>query len=182
MEPGFCIYKHYTQGGNMKNISKFFGKPTLQKNMVPIMVIVFALIAGFLSTGCSKESKKVDNKITNNVKINVTGRVMTVTWDAVKNAEGYEIVTTSEGCSSGNRTINTKEGTAVSTRSGSAARNVVIGERNSISITLMAARGDPDIPMANAVTAKVKSLGVIRSGEENLDSDYSELVRYEVIK
>jgi hypothetical protein len=46
----------------------------------------------------------------------------------------------------------------------------------------MAIRGNPNTPMANAVTAKIKSLGVIRSGEENLDSDYSGVVRYEIKK
>jgi hypothetical protein len=79
------------------------------------------------------------------------------------------------GCGSGNRTINTKEHTAVATSTGSVASNVTIGD-TSITINLMASSGDPSIPMASAVTAKIKSLGGAVSKKTYIDSDYSEVV------
>lgn len=112
-----------------------------------------------------------------NVHIAVAGRIMTVTWDEVKNAQGYVIVLTSEGCASGNRTINTVEKTAVITSSGNSASNVEITGETSIKITLMAARGDPDSAMAKAVTAKVMSLGGTVKKRVYIDSDYSQEIR-----
>jgi hypothetical protein len=164
----------------MKKISKFFWKSTLHKSVLPIMIIVLALITGLPVTGCDKGPKNLSAPA--NINVKVTGRTMTVTWNAVANAQGYEIVTTSVGCGSGNRTINTKENTTVATRSGNPASNVNIGAENSITITLMAARGNPDAAMASAVTAMVKSLGGTVSGKEYIDSDYSETVNHAIQK
>jgi hypothetical protein len=163
----------------MKNFSKFLEKSPLQRNAVTIMVIAMALITGLLMTGCDKPIKL---SIPKNINVNVTGRIMTITWDAVKNAEGYEIITTSEGCGSGNRTINTKEGTKVATRSGNAVSNVTIRADNSITITLMAAAGNPNAAMARAVTAKVKSIGGTVSKKVYVDSEYSKVVNHTIQK
>ncbi|MDR0316289.1 MAG: hypothetical protein LBH97_05255 [Treponema sp.] len=170
----------------MKIFSKLSGNPNrihkalLQRSAVPLLIIALALITGFLTTGCDKDSKQTNggNKLSApaNVTINVTGRLMTVTWSAVNNALGYEIVTTSVGCSSGNRTINTREGTAVATSSGNTASNVAITGETSIRITLMAASGNPDAAMASAVTAKIMSLGGTVSEIVYANSDYSETV------
>jgi hypothetical protein len=143
-----------------------------------LLVIALALIIG-LFAGCKKDAGPTTDNTDlcppANVNITVIGRAMTVTWDAADNASGYEIVTTSVGCGSGNRTINTKENTAVVTSSGNAASNVSIGQ-TSLKITLMAASGNPDAAMASAVTAKVKSLGGTITEKTYVDSDYSEIV------
>jgi hypothetical protein len=142
------------------------------------------MIIGLLATGCDNDSKRTPNGditlgVPENVSVTVTGITMTITWDEADKALGYEIFTTSEGCNSGNRTINTKNNTAVVTSTGAAATNVTIAQ-NSISITLMASSGDPNIPMANAVTAKVKSIGGAVSGKQYVNSDYSEVKKYDI--
>jgi hypothetical protein len=149
------------------------------KGFPKLLIIALVLIIGLFTTACENNSKLPPGDTTlsipANVSISVTGRIMTVTWDAADNAFGYEIVTTSEGCESGNRTINTKENTAVVTSGGAVATNVTIGEGTSITITLTAYSSEnPNIPMANAVTAKVKSIGGTVSGKKYIDSDYSE--------
>jgi hypothetical protein len=172
----------------MKISSKLFGNPSrtckasLGRSAVPILVITLALLIGLLTISAGESSTKSTDgsdlklSIPANVTIDVTGRLMTVTWNAVDNALGYNIVTTSVGCGSGNRTVDTKEGTAVTTSSGNAANNVQITGRTSIQLTLMAARGNPNAAMASAVTAKVMSLGGTVSAKEYVDSDYSEIV------
>jgi len=114
-----------------------------------------------------------------NVQIDVTGRVMTVTWDEVDDAEGYEIYTTSTGCGSGNRIINTKTDTKTS-HTGSSASNVEIEDATTIKITLMkstAPGATDDDPMATAVSAKVKALG---DDCCILDSEYSDVVSHTI--
>jgi hypothetical protein len=110
-----------------------------------------------------------------NVKIEVTGRLMTVSWDAVENAGGYQIYTTSTGCTSGNRIINTKART-VSNHAGASIRgsSVEFISPTSINILLMARRNSTG-PMASAVSAKVKALS---NNDKNnstyyMDSAYS---------
>ena len=148
-------------------------------------IVLFKLIAVimalyFISCMTEPKGKEDDTEINlgipKNVSINVQGRLMTVTWDAVNNALGYEIITTSVGCGSGNRTINTKEKTAVATSNGSVASNVKINDGNSIEITLMASTPGSSVAMASSVTAKVKSLGGTVSEVLYFDSEYSETV------
>jgi hypothetical protein len=105
---------------------------------------------------------------------------MTVSWNAVNGAQGYEIYTTSENCASGNRIINTKGPTAtVHDGTGSYIKDdksngaVEIKSATSIEITLMPAMGDNTKPMATKVTAKVKALGGETGGTNYLDSEYS---------
>ena len=143
----------------------------------------------FIFWGCNNEpiDKETDTEINlgipKNVSISVDGIKMTVTWEAVNKALGYEIITASTDCGSGNRTINTKEKTAVITGSGSSAANVKINEGTSIEITLMASStSTPDIPMASAVTAKVKSLGGTVSEVVYIDSEYSQTVNKTIDK
>jgi hypothetical protein len=154
------------------------------KNLSMLSIIVTVLITGFLMTGCDKEKKGGNIELCppEKINVNVTGRAMTIIWNSVDNAQGYEIVTTSVGCSSGNRTINTQTGTTAVTSSGSNAGNVKIGQGNSISITLMASSGNANVPMASAVTAKIKSLGGTVSGKEYVTSDYSEVISHTIQK
>jgi len=146
-------------------------------------VIVLAATAGLLAlAGC--DTAPEDLGTPGNVNITVEARTMTVTWDAVSGAKGYEIVTTSTGCASGNRIINTKNGTAnVFTEADGAGADalkddksngaVVIKNATAIEITLMPKMGDQSVPMASAVSAKVRALG---DGDKYLDSEYSAVV------
>ena len=163
--------------------------------------IGIALIIGFFTVSCktldNAESKKLS--VPKNVKIEITARQMIVTWSAVPNAQGYLIETTSENCRSGNKIINTKNGTAVMTSSGGSSLAgtdredgirvratdngaVQIHGKNKFEITLMpewnipgdntSGRNESKI-MATAVTAKVKAIGGSRGYS---DSDYSNTV------
>ncbi|MDR0442333.1 MAG: hypothetical protein LBH44_02885 [Treponema sp.] len=147
-----------------------------------------ALAIGLLMTGCATGPKAgggIKLSAPENLRIEVAGRLMTITWDAVPNAPGYEIVTTSENCGSGNRMINTKERFAA-TNTGTNAmfsdgRNgaVQIIDATTVQITLMPENppeDHPDSPMATAVTAKIKSLDGITEGQQYLASDYSPVV------
>lgn len=163
----------------MKNKINFFG------------ITAVALVIGLLSLSCASMSGNNQTilKSPANLKIDVTGRTMIVSWDEVANASGYEIITFSENCGSGRRKINTRDGTAVvnfpeSVNNGKNALldnasdgAVVILEKTKIQITLMPAIGNAAIPMATAVTAKVMSFG---SDNKYLDSDYSSVVRKEL--
>jgi len=179
----------------MKNHIKFFG------------ITAIALVIGLFTISCDVEPPEDEKVVTtlgvpSNITIVVTGRTMVVTWDAVPNASGYEIITYSEGCGSGKRKINTKEITAVSynpdavdpnpiegttsvlnsvkTDGTQANGSVIILAKNKIQITLMPNNmegADPNLPMASAVTAKVKALGEVISGNGYSDSDYSSVVR-----
>ena len=154
----------------------------MKRKPLSFWIVALTLATVILTTGCDRNPKQASdsNIITlsppSNVNIDVSGRIMTVTWDEVDGAQGYMIVLTSADCSSGNRTIDTKAGTAVITSSGNSAANVEITGKTSLKITLMAARNDPNIAMANAVTAKVMSLGGAISKSIYVDSDYSEVV------
>jgi len=153
-------------------ITKFFG-----------FIAAIALAMG-LFMACDEAPQDEDPVIAldtpTNVQVTVVNRTMTVTWNAVENAQGYEIVTTSTGCGSGNKIINTKANTATNLAGeGAYVKNdksngaVVISEEgNSITITLMPktpAADNPNTPMASAVSAKVKALG----DDQYNDSGYS---------
>jgi len=154
------------------------------KNLLKISGIIgLVLVIVLLSTGC----KTVDDRISDefkldipaNVIIEVNVRQMTVTWNAVNNALGYEIYTTSENCGSGNRIINTRENTATSHTGTPASTDptangaVQFKGATTIEITLMPEVGSTTEPMPTAVTAKVKALGGKTGGQEFLDSEYS---------
>ena len=158
----------------MKIITKLFG--------------LGVLTIGLLTAGCATGPKPgggVKLSAPENINIHIEGRLMTVTWDAVENAPGYEIITTSENCGSGNRMINTVERFAA-TASGTNAmfddgRNgaVQIIDATTIQITLMPEdppEDHPDTPMATPVTAKVRSLDGTVAGQYYLASDYSPVV------
>ena len=143
-------------------------------NYRTIRVCLFTLVMSMFSACESKPEQLPSPK---NVDISVTGRIVSVTWEEVKNVQGYSIVLTSEGCTSGNRTVDTKASTAVITGSGNNAANVEITGKTSLKVTLMAASGNPNAPMARAVTAKVMSLGGTNSKKEYINSDYTEETR-----
>jgi len=156
----------------MKNFNKFFG------------ITVITLVIGLLTTGCAKKSTVLG--IPANIRIDVTDRTLIVTWDAVANASGYEVITYSEGCNSGRKKINTGKNKAVVFNPESTAKDganalkkdkssgaVEILEKNKIQITLMPSMSDSAKPMATAVTAKVRALGGTVSGINYSDSDYS---------
>jgi hypothetical protein len=157
----------------------------MKKNLLQSAIVLIA-IAGLLAlAGCDTAPEDLDTPA--NVTITVEQRTMTVTWDAVSDAQGYEIITTSTGCGSGNRIINTKDKTAnaYTEDDGIGEDNylkddksngaVVIKDATTIEITLMPAMimgGGSDMtkPMATAVSAKVRALG---DGTRYLDSEYS---------
>jgi len=161
----------------------------MKKNLQQSAIVLIA-IAGLLAlTGCDTavDSPKdlglpEDLGTPANVTITVVQRTMTVTWDAVNGAQGYEIITTSTGCGSGNRIINTKSGTAnVFTEAAGIGADALKNDKSNgaveikgaaaIEITLMPQMmGDQNVPMASAVSAKVRALG---DGIKYLDSGYS---------
>jgi len=143
-------------------------------------LIIFFALAIALLTACDKNPNDHNLGAPKNVKIKVEGRTMTVTWAAVKNAQGYEIYTTSTGCGSGNKLINTKEKTAtnhagagVYLKSDGSNGAVEIKGKRTVQITLMPAENDKTKPMASAVSAKVKALGGEVGKKEYFDSEYS---------
>jgi len=178
------------------------------KNYIKILgITAIALVIGFFTISCDvepPEDKITPLSVPSNVTITVVKRTMTVTWNEVSNASGYEIITYSEGCGSGKRKINTKDITAVSYNPDNAKANpptavegttsvlnsvkddgtqangsVLILAKNKIQITLMPnnmAGADPTEPMASKVTAKVRSLGEVISGNGYSDSGYSAVV------
>jgi len=171
----------------MKNLFKLTG------------LIGMTLIIGLFSITCKTLVNTGDEKKLNvpkNIKIDINVRQMIVTWDAVPNAQGYEIITTSENCGSGNRTINTKTNTAAAPNGGNVlaggnnlatANGVVqIHGKNKIEITLMpewniqgnsqSGRNESKI-MASSVTVKVKALGGTRC---YADSDFSDMVTRDI--
>jgi hypothetical protein len=170
----------------LKNLSlrteKINNEECIMKNLIRFsgLTVALTLLIGFMAA-CDTEPES-DPKLGTpiNVAITVEGRTMTVTWDAVSNAQGYEIFTTSVGCGSGNKIINTKDSNATNhTGTGDYLKNdksngaVEILEPTKIQITLMPATDNPAKPMATEVTAKVRALGG-KSGEKNyLDSGYS---------
>jgi hypothetical protein len=136
------------------------------------LYILVIVLAGFSLVNCDKKQENPDCPqlaVPANVKVEVVGRVMTVSWDAVANAIGYQIYTTSTGCGSGNRIVNTATQTAT-THSNAAVTSVVFIDDTSFRITLMASSSNPNAPMASAVSAKVMALA---DGEKYSDSDYS---------
>jgi predicted component of type VI protein secretion system len=151
---------------------EFIMKRQLKSAIVPVCML---FLVSAIFTACVAKPKQLTPP--ENVTITIEGRDMTVTWDAVKNAQGYTIVLASEGCSSGNRTVDTREGTFVVTSSGRDATNVEITGETSLQVRLMAARGDRTRARAAAVTAKVMSLGGNVSKKVYEDSDYSQEVR-----
>jgi len=142
--------------------------------------VVLALLIGLFMACAEKKPKEYNLKTPENVKVEVTNRLMTVTWDAVKNAQGYEITTASTGCGSGNKLINTQEKTAKShagtgdyLKDNGSNGAVQIKKPTTIEITLMPGRNDNTKPMASAVSAKVKALGGEAGKKKYLDSEYS---------
>jgi hypothetical protein len=176
------------------------------KNYFKILgITVIALVIGLLTISCDVEPPPEDEitplSVPSNIKITVVKRTMTVEWDEVSHASGYEIITYSVGCGSGKRKINTKNITAVSYNPDAVAPNPVEGTasvlnsvkddgtqangsvlilaKNKIQITLMPNNmegADPTEPMASKVTAKVRALGEVISGNGYSDSGYSAVV------
>jgi len=155
----------------------------MKKNLVKSALVLSAMAGLLALVGCDTpvDDPKVYNLGTpTNVEITVVDRLFTVTWDAVPNVQGYEITTTSTGCGSGNKLINTKANTATNLEGeGTYLKDdgsngaVVIKNAITIEITLMPAMGDNTKPMASAVSAKVKALGGEAGKKKYLDSEYS---------
>ena len=149
-----------------------------------IGIAVVILAAGLFAAGCGDlddseddtDVKDVTLAVPGNVIITVDGLKMTVTWDKVTNAQGYEVTTTSVNCGSGNRVVNTKTKIV---NSGSNVPAETIFE-DSIVINLMAKHDDPTTPMATSVTAKVKSLGGKVGKNNYIESNYSNAVTKQI--
>jgi len=150
----------------------------LRKEKILIITVCAVLFTAFTFAACDTNTLSPPAKL----KIGVEGLKMTVTWDAAANAQGYNVVLTSLGCGSGNRTINTKTGTSVVTGDGNKAANVEIVSETALKIMLMAAADNPDIAMADSLTAKAMSLGGTVSGNEYADSKFSGTVKYKILK
>ena len=177
----------------MKKYIKPFNVRLIQQptGLLNKSIIFMALVIGLLGIGC--DNKPVDLKAPSNIKIDVVGRTTTITWDAEAHASGYEIIAFSEGCASGKRKINTLDNTAVSfdpskdppegtsnmLKNDKSSGAVEILDKTKVQITLMprASAGSEPMPMARAITVKVKSLGGTVKRKQYLDSDYSETVR-----
>jgi hypothetical protein len=149
------------------------------------LTVVLALLIVFVAA-CDSEPEppalvNVNLGVPANVAITVVERTMTVTWNAVPNAQGYEIYTTSEGCGSGNRLINTKDKTAYGLTGDSSYLKtdksngaVEILGSTKIQITLMPmGTGNENKPMASAVTAKVRAIGGVDGDNNYISSGYS---------
>jgi len=154
---------------NRFSFTRFFG-----------FAIFLALVIGLLAACTEREPREFTLKTPENVKISVKGRLMTVTWDKVPKALGYEITTTSTGCGSGNKLVNTKEitaknhaGTGDFLKDSGNSGAVQIKGTTTIEVTLMPTRDDNTKPMASAVSAKVKALGGKVKKDHYLDSEYS---------
>jgi len=152
----------------------------MKKNLLRSALVLSAMAGLLTLVGCDTASQVYDLSTPANVQIMVVGRLMTVTWNAVPNAQGYEITTTSTGCGSGNKLINTKantatnlEGTGDYLKDDGSNGAVQIKAPTTIEITLMPAMGDDTKPMASAVSAKVKALGGEVGKDEYRDSEYS---------
>ena len=121
-----------------------------------------------------------------NLSVSVTGRLMTVSWDAVDNASGYIIHTASAGCTSGNRIVNTADKTVTNhagarTNSRTAETGITIGGNGFVTFTgatsftiWLMAETDQDDPndevMTRSLTVKAMSVG---DGADHLNSGYS---------
>jgi len=175
------------------NSKKNYFKEKKMKNKFKILgIIAITLAIGLLIIGCATAPNILSAPAPENIKIEVNGRTMIVSWDEVPNATGYEIITFSENCGSGRRKINTKAGTAEVNFPGNAndGKNALLDDKsngaveilakNKIQITLMPAMNDKTKPMATAVTAKVMAFGGTISGKKYLDSEYSSVVRKEL--
>ena len=93
----------------------------MNKHLFKLTVYGFCFALFIFLIGCSRsdnanqtQANPVQLAIPANLQISVTGRLMTVTWNAVNNARGYIIHTTSVGCGSGNRIVNTATNTVTS--------------------------------------------------------------------
>jgi hypothetical protein len=145
-------------------------KYILFKVYIPVIVIL-----SFSFFNCDEAPQDYNLAVPSNVNVEVVGRWFNVSWNTVSNASGYEIYTTSTGCGSGNRIINTAtetatnhEGTAVTSTYPSNG-SVEFISATSIRIWLMPAEMGSAEPMASAVSAKVKALGT----GDYIDSAYS---------
>ena len=135
------------------------------------IIILGILLFSFFS--CVPDPDPVQLAVPENLQIIVVGREMTVTWDAVKNASGYILYTTSVGCGSGNRIVNTATKTVrLHNPPGGQATGTIVNS-TTFRHTLMAASGSTTEAMASSLTAKVMSVG---DGETYIDSEYSDVV------
>ena len=131
---------------------------------------VFLLLIVVAFTACNRQSRQLETP--ENIRITVVGRVLTVTWDEVRNASGYIINTSSIGCASGNRITNTSTGIVTTPQrerlaSTTASRAVTdrgngfvtITGATSIAIWLMPAVGSETEAMASTIIANVTAVG-----------------------
>ena len=159
------------------------------------MIVLFTLCLGLMAnlSGCDRRSSRNESSSSAvqlaapaNVSISVSGRLMTVTWDAVDHASGYVITTTSIGCASGNRIVNTAAQTATNhagaeadsdtAESGITNRGngfVTFTGATSFTIWLMPQTNSRTEVMATSLTASVMAIG---DGDAYSDSGDSAVV------
>ena len=86
---------------------------------------ILVLSAGLLGCATTGTGDTGQLNVPRNLTISVDHRLMTISWDAVDNAIGYIIQTTSENCGSGNRIINT-----ATKQAWNSANNAIIPDSN----------------------------------------------------
>jgi len=155
----------------------------MKKNWLKSALVLSAIAVLLALSGCDTAAQVDILAVPANVQITVVNRTMTVTWNAVPNAQGYEILTTSTNCGSGNKLINTKANTATALNNSTnylkddgSNGAVQIKGATTIEITLMPKTMGSDEPMATAVSARVKALGGETEKDTYLDSGYSDAV------
>ena len=178
-----------------KNKYKNKNKKNKKITNLPVAVVGVILVLGMVFFGYSRaNTRNISRNVSpssaaqlaapSNLSISVTGRLMTVTWDAVENARGYIIRTESPGCASGNRIINTATKTVTNHAGASAssgtAENGITNRGNgfvtftgdtSFTIWLMAEAGSETEAMATSLTARAMAVG------DGTASEYSTEVR-----
>ena len=176
--------------GNKKNKKNKYAKK--KKTKLPVTVVGVLLVIGMVFLGYSRmninrnvsSSSVVQLAAPSNLSISINGRLMTVTWDAVDNARGYIVQTTSVGCVTGNRIVNTATRTvtnhAGNVTNSASARNGITNRGDgfvtftgdtSFTIWLMAETGSSTEAMPTALAARAMAVG------NDTASEYSAEVR-----
>jgi hypothetical protein len=137
------------------------------------LFIPFAVLFCFTLFNCNNEKEARLQKpvldVPENIKVEVMGRWLTVSWDTVSDADGYKILTTSADCGTGNRIVNTRT-KVVTSHNGNARTNVDISP-TSIRILLMPSDDDETMAMTSSVSARVMA---ITAGKNYISSGYSD--------
>ena len=137
-----------------------------------ILIIMCIALVGCIRSNTESETIPVQLETPASLNITVVGRLMTVRWTTVENASGYLVHTTSLGCSSGNRIVNTATGTVTShtgaAMNSASAVNGITDRGNgfvtftgtySFTIWLMPEAGSETEVMATSLVVNIRAIG-----------------------